>query len=134
MNGTEMDDSSLLTEYCLPELLRAFADEIQKRPSDTAGGYMLLAADEIERMRKKLNSYEINEIHHLNRQRKIRQFSQEIQHETESEIIDQAPPEKQTDQPAGSTPGVRLLSTRRPHRGAARRRSQHRNGADEAKR
>jgi hypothetical protein len=132
MNGTEMDDASVLTEYCLPGILRAFADEIQWRPSDTAAGYMRLAADEIERMRKKLNSYEINEIHHLERQRKIRQFSQEIQHETEPEIIDQTAPEKQTDQPARSTPGIRLLSTRRPHSGATRRRSQHRDGADQA--
>ena len=66
MNGTEIDDSSLLTENCLPELLRAFANEIQDRPSDTAAAYMRRAADEIERIRAKLRCFESNEMKHLN--------------------------------------------------------------------
>ena len=36
----------------LPEMLRAFADEVQKHTSDTAAGYMRLAADEIETLRE----------------------------------------------------------------------------------
>jgi hypothetical protein len=36
----------------LPQMLRAFADEIQTRPTDTAAGYMRLAADEIETLKE----------------------------------------------------------------------------------
>ena len=36
----------------LPEMLRAFADEVQKHTSDIAAGYMRLAADEIEEQRE----------------------------------------------------------------------------------
>jgi hypothetical protein len=36
----------------LPEMLRAFADEVQKHTYDTAAGYMRLAADEIEEQRE----------------------------------------------------------------------------------
>ena len=36
----------------LPEMLRAFADVVQKHSSDAAAGYMRLAADEIEEQRE----------------------------------------------------------------------------------
>jgi hypothetical protein len=36
----------------LPEMLRAFADIVHKHSSDTAAGYMRLAADEIEEQRE----------------------------------------------------------------------------------
>ena len=39
----------------LPEMLRAFADVVQKHSSDAAAGYMRLAADEIEEQRENKN-------------------------------------------------------------------------------
>jgi hypothetical protein len=56
MIGTEMielpDVMLKRMPRLLPEMLRAFADTVETKPSDTAAAYMRLAAEEIETLRE----------------------------------------------------------------------------------